>query len=168
MYGWCAVDLKAEAGSAPVTRRELLCWGAALLSVAGFRGGAAEVGAAAFGGDGAAFAAGSLADVLTALGGQPTAGTDVSIAVPDAVENGALVPVEVTSHVTGPQAVYIISESNPYPLVARFFFPEGTLPFVATRIKVAQSCTVYAVVKADDRLYMASKHTNVTVGGCGD
>jgi sulfur-oxidizing protein SoxY len=115
----------------------------------------------------AAFAAGTLNKVLAALKAQPNASDAVTLSVPDFVENGAVVPVEVTSTITGPQQLYIISESNPFPLVAKFDFPEGTAPFVSTRIKVASSCNIYAVVKSQDRYYSAVKATQVTVGGCG-
>ena len=113
------------------------------------------------------FAAGTLEDMLRALGGQPQSGTELSVGVPDLVENGALVPVEVTSHLAGAQTLYVIAEANPYPMVARFNVPEGTDPYLATRIKVAQSCNIYAVVRSGEQLYWAAKATQVTIGGCG-
>ena len=114
-----------------------------------------------------AFAAGGLDDVLEALGGRPAEDPQVSIEVPEFVENGALVPVEITSHLPGDQTIYVVSEANPYPLVARFSIPEGTLPFVSTRIKVGASCRVYGIVRAGGSLYWASRPTRVTLGGCG-
>lgn len=115
----------------------------------------------------AAFAAGTLAKVLAALNARPEVSDAVRLSVPDFVENGAVVPVEVTSTLTGSQQLYLISEANPFPLVAQFRFPEGTEPYVSTRIKVASSCNIYAVVKSQDRYYSAVKATQVTVGGCG-
>jgi sulfur-oxidizing protein SoxY len=115
----------------------------------------------------AAFAAGTLARVLAALGAQPNASDALKLSVPDYVENGAVVPVELVSTLTGPQDFYIISEANPFPLVAKFSFPEGTEPYVSTRIKVASSCNITALVKSQDRYYSAVKATQVTVGGCG-
>jgi sulfur-oxidizing protein SoxY len=118
--------------------------------------------------DEAAFAAGTLARVLEALGAKATAdGTQLTITAPGFVENGAIVPVEVASHLPGPQSIYIISESNPYPLVAHVSFPEGTEPFIATRIKVAKSCNLYAVVNAGGQVYTAVAPTRVSIGGCG-
>jgi sulfur-oxidizing protein SoxY len=114
-----------------------------------------------------AFGEGSLASVLNALEAKPAPSPDVSLVIPDFVENGAVVPVEVTTQFAGPQDIYIISESNPFPLVARFSIPEGTEPFVSTRIKVAGSCNVYAVVRSNERFYSAVKATTVTIGGCG-
>jgi sulfur-oxidizing protein SoxY len=76
--------------------------------------------------------------------------------------------VEVTSEVAGSQTIFVFSEANPFPLVARFFVPEGTDPYVSTRIKVAGSCNIYALVQADGRFFSAVKSTTVTVGGCGN
>ena len=44
---------------------------------------------------------------------------------------------------------------------------EGTDAYVATRVKMGESTRVFAVVKADGKLYSASKETKVTLGGCG-
>jgi sulfur-oxidizing protein SoxY len=114
-----------------------------------------------------AFAAGSLAEVLRLLDAQPTPSDDISLTVPDFVENGAMVPVEITSRLPGAQDIYIISEANPFPLVARFSVPESTDAFVATRIKVAASCNVHALICSKGRFLSAVKATTVTVGGCG-
>jgi sulfur-oxidizing protein SoxY len=168
MYGWSAADpdrLPCAVAHDPRrlrTRRELLQVAGAILLGCSLPHGDAQATA-----EESAFAAGSLADLLRSLGGQPTAGPGISLVVPDLVENGAVVPVEVTSHLPGAQSIYLISESNPFPLVARLDFPEGTVPYVATRIKVAQSCNIYAVVRTGDQLVWTSKATQVTIGGCG-
>ena len=147
------------------SRREAMQWLGALLFGCGL---ATSERAQAASGAEAAFAAGTLARVLEALGATPTAdATHLTMTVPGFVENGAIVPVEVTSHLPGPQSIYIISESNPYPLIAHVSFPEGTEPFIATRIKVAQSCNLYAVVNAGGQVYTAVAPTRVSVGGCG-
>jgi len=39
---------------------------------------------------------------------------------------------------------------------------------VSTRIKVARSWNIYAVLQAEARYYSAVKATTVTVGGCGN
>ncbi len=114
-----------------------------------------------------AFGAGSLAEVLRLLDARPIPSDDISLVVPDFVENGALVPVEITSRLPGAQEIYIVSEANPFPLVARFSVPDGTDAFVATRIKVASSCNVHALIKTEGRFLSAVKATTVTVGGCG-
>lgn len=161
MCGWSAAHCESPVRS----RREALGLLGALLF--GFRL-AAGARAQAAAGDEAAFAAGTLARVLDALGASHAPDdTHLTITVPEFVENGAVVPVEVTSHLPGAQSIYIISESNPFPLLAHFSFPDGTEPFIATRIKVAQSCNLYAVVNAGGQIYTAVKPTRVSIGGCG-
>ncbi len=113
------------------------------------------------------FGAGSLAEVLRLLDAQPVPSDDISLEVPAFFENGAMVPVEITTRVAGAQDIFIISEANPFPLVARFSVPENTEAFVATRIKVASSCNIHALVHSNGRFLSAVKATTVTVGGCG-
>jgi sulfur-oxidizing protein SoxY len=114
-----------------------------------------------------AFDAGSLTEALRLLDADPTPSADVLLTVPDFVENGAMVPVEVLSRLPGVQDIYILSESNPFPLVARFSVPEDTEAFVSVRIKVASSCNIHALVHSAGRFLSSVKATTVTVGGCG-
>ena len=115
-----------------------------------------------------AFEQKNLADTVKALGGSaPTESADISITAPDIAENGAVVPVAISSKIPNTQAVYIMVEKNPNMLAAGFNIPQGTEPNVTTRIKMGQTSNVYAVVKADNKFYMASKEVKVTLGGCG-
>ena len=115
-----------------------------------------------------AFEQKNLADTVKALGGTaPTESADISITAPDIAENGAVVPVAISSKIPNTQAVYIMVEKNPNMLAAGFNIPQGTEPNVTTRIKMGQTSNVYAVVKADNKFYMASKEVKVTLGGCG-
>ena len=114
-----------------------------------------------------AFDAVTFDDALKSLGGVTQDSPQLTLAVPNLVENGAFVPVSVTSRLPGTQEICIVVELNPNPMVARFTILEGTDPFVATRVKVGQSCNIYAVVKAEGKLYSSMKHTDVTIGGCG-
>ena len=52
-------------------------------------------------------------------------------------------------------------------LAASFDIPAGTDPAISTRVKMAQTSNVYALVKADGKYYVASKEIKVTLGGCG-
>ena len=117
--------------------------------------------------DGAAFEVKTLAEALKLLGGTPADSKELSISSPDIAENGAVVPIAVTSKLPKTQEIYILVEKNPQPLAATFTVPEGTEPFVSTRVKMGQSTNVYAVVKADGKLYSTAKETKVTLGGCG-
>lgn len=116
----------------------------------------------------AAFEAKSLDEAVKALGGPPaTQSTDISITAPDIAENGAVVPVAVASKIPNTQNVYILVEKNPNTLAAGFAIPPGTDANVATRIKMGQTSNVHAVVKADNKFYVATKEVKVTLGGCG-
>jgi sulfur-oxidizing protein SoxY len=116
----------------------------------------------------AAFEAKSLEDTIKALGGAaPAQSADISMTAPDIAENGAVVPVGVASKIPNTQAVYILVEKNPNALAAGFTIPAGTEPNVATRIKMGQTSNVHAVVKADNKFYVATKEIKVTLGGCG-
>jgi sulfur-oxidizing protein SoxY len=117
--------------------------------------------------DASAFDLKTLDEALKALGGTPADSKDITITSPDIAENGAVVPIAITSNLPKTQEIYIVIEKNPFPLAAGFVIPEGTEPFVSTRVKMAQSTNVYAVVKADGKLYSTQKETKVTLGGCG-
>jgi sulfur-oxidizing protein SoxY len=115
----------------------------------------------------AAFETKSLADTYKVLGGTPAESADIAITAPDIAENGAVVPVGVASKIPNTQAVYILVEKNPNMMAAGFNIPQGTEANVTTRIKMGQTSNVYAVVKAGDKYYVASKEVKVTLGGCG-
>ena len=115
-----------------------------------------------------AFEAKNLADVVKALGGATAAESkDVAVTGPEIAENGAVVPVGVTSKIPNTQAVYILVDKNPNSLAAGFNIPAGTEANVSTRIKMSQTSNVHAVVKADNKFYVATKEIKVTLGGCG-
>ncbi|MBC8118276.1 MAG: thiosulfate oxidation carrier protein SoxY [Burkholderiaceae bacterium] len=115
-----------------------------------------------------AFEAKTLDETVKALGGPSAAQSgDITITAPDIAENGAVVPVGVTSKIPNTQNVYILVEKNPNSLAAGFAIPAGTEPNVATRIKMGQTSNVHAVVKADNKFYVATKEVKVTLGGCG-
>ena len=105
--------------------------------------------------------------MFSAFGSAPEDSDQILLETPDIAENGAVVPVEVTSSIPGTTRISIAIEMNPNPLAAVFAIPEGTEAYVATRIKVAQTCMIYAVVEAQGKLYKAGRETKVTLGGCG-
>jgi sulfur-oxidizing protein SoxY len=115
----------------------------------------------------ASFEVKNVEDALKALGGQPASSDQVTVVAPDIAENGAVVPVGASSKLPGTTDIYFIVEKNPMPLAAAFYFPDGTLPEVQTRVKMGQSTNVIVVVKAEGKLYSATKETKVTLGGCG-
>jgi sulfur-oxidizing protein SoxY len=117
--------------------------------------------------DRAGFEVKTLAEALKAVGGTPASSDQVTVVAPDIAENGAVVPVGATSKLPNTTEIYLIVEKNPMPLSAGFIIPAGTAADVQTRLKMGQSSNVMAVVKADGKLYSATKETKVTLGGCG-
>jgi sulfur-oxidizing protein SoxY len=116
----------------------------------------------------AAFDAKSMQEVVKALGGAaPTQSADVVLTGPDIAENGAVVPIGVKSNIPGTTQVSILVEKNPSTLSASFELSEGTDAEVSTRVKMAQSSNVYALVKANGKYFYSSKEVKVTLGGCG-
>lgn len=92
---------------------------------------------------------------------------DIVITAPDIAENGAVVPVAITSKIPNTQNISIIAEKNPFPLAASFDISSDMEGYVSTRIKMGQTTNVRVVVKADGKFYTAAKEIKVTVGGCG-
>lgn len=115
-----------------------------------------------------AFGAHTLEEAIKALGGGAIEESDkIILQAPDIAENGAVVPVSVSSELADTTEIAILVPDNPSALTAYFEVPEGTLPEVATRIKMGETSDVYAVVKAGDKYYMTHKEVKVTLGGCG-
>jgi sulfur-oxidizing protein SoxY len=115
-----------------------------------------------------AFAAKSAADALKTIGaaGAVQSG-DIVIDAPQIAENGAVVPIEITSKIAGTSSIAVLIEKNPYPLVAKFDFAEGALPFVKVNAKMAETSDVRVVATAGGKNYVATKEIKVTIGGCG-
>jgi sulfur-oxidizing protein SoxY len=116
-----------------------------------------------------AFEAKDLASALKAVGAGSTAeSTAIVIKAPDIAENGAVVPVEVSSGIPNTISLAVLVEKNPLPLSSAFDFANGALPEVALRLKMGQTSLVKAVAKtADGKYYIAQKEVKVTTGGCG-
>ena len=116
-----------------------------------------------------AFDAKTLDETMKALGGGPPAQSkDVAfVSTPDIAENGAVVPIGIASGIPKTESIAILIEKNPNMLAASFDIPAGTDPAVSTRVKMAQTSNVHALVKADGKYYVATKEIKVTLGGCG-
>ncbi|EED36886.1 Tat pathway signal sequence domain protein [Luminiphilus syltensis NOR5-1B] len=114
-----------------------------------------------------AFQATTVEATLAELGMQPVESSDIVLETPNIAENGAVVPVTVTSSIPNTSRIFVMVEKNPNPLAAIFDIPEGTEASVQTRVKVAQTCLLYGLVEADGKLYMTTRETKVTLGGCG-
>jgi sulfur-oxidizing protein SoxY len=111
------------------------------------------------------------AQVEGALRGLGVAGEEpspeIEIIAPQMAENGAIIQIEVTSRIPDTEAIAIVAEKNPTPLIANFMFSNGAEPYLITRIKMAETADLKAIVKAGGKYYSASRRIEVAIGGCG-
>jgi sulfur-oxidizing protein SoxY len=116
----------------------------------------------------ATFEAKTTADALKTMGVTNAADSkDIQIKAPDIAENGAVVPIEVTSSIPGTESISVFIEKNPFPFAGSFDVSKGALPFVALRTKIGESSNVRVLVAAGGKHYTAVKEVKVTIGGCG-
>jgi len=110
----------------------------------------------------------SLDEVMKMLGAEGAETSDkIKIKAPEIAENGAVVPVGITSEIPGTTEIVSITAENPTPFAAKYTIGEGAIPAIKSRFKMGKTTDVVAVVKADGKYYMAKTNVKVTKGGCG-
>ena len=166
--------MKQNAGAAPGRTRRAVVQGAiaGVLAGAGLAAAAPATPALAAADAGKwpkdAFAQKTEADAIKALYGKtPEPSEKVSLDAPEIAENGAVVPISVSTTLANVTSIAILVAENPFPLAANYPIPPGTAPAVSNRLKMAKTSKVIALVASGDRVFSASKEVKVTVGGCG-
>ena len=98
--------------------------------------------------DSAAFKAENVGDALKAGTGSDTMtdSAEVKMDVPESPENGAVVPVAVTTTLSGVQSIALLVEKNARPLCGVFYPGKRMKPEISIRVKVGESSDVIAVV----------------------
>jgi sulfur-oxidizing protein SoxY len=115
-----------------------------------------------------AFQQKSDADAIKSLYGKsPEESDKVRLDAPEIAENGAVVPISVSSTLSDVTSISILVTENPFPLAASYKIPAGTQAAVGSRLKMAKTSKVVALVEAGGKVYSATKEVKVTVGGCG-
>jgi sulfur-oxidizing protein SoxY len=115
-----------------------------------------------------AFRQKSDAEAIKSLYGKTAEASDkVKLDAPEIAENGAVVPVSVSTTLADVTSISFLVAENPNALIASYKIPAGTVPAIANRIKMAKTSNVIVVVEAGGKLYSATKEVKVTVGGCG-
>jgi sulfur-oxidizing protein SoxY len=115
-----------------------------------------------------AFKQKDAADAIKSLYGKTAEVSDkVKLDAPEIAENGAVVPISVTTTLDNVTSIAFLVADNPNALAASYNIPPGTLPSVANRLKMAKTSNVTAIVEAGGKLYSATREVKVTVGGCG-
>ncbi|MDM8567961.1 thiosulfate oxidation carrier protein SoxY [Thiotrichales bacterium HSG1] len=122
-----------------------------------------------------AFAAKTADDTLKALfeGKAPQESDKISLNIaksgdePPVAQNGAVVPVEISTSLEQVESITIIVENNPVPLIGQFNFTEQSDYWLKTRIKMAGNSDLMVIVKTQSGdLYSTSKSVTVAAGGC--
>ena len=150
-----------------MNRRKMLSRSAAVATLLGTVGLLPQAAQAAY--NSAAFEIKTMADLVKSLGGSaPIESKDVTITGPDIAENGAVVPIGVSSALPGVKRLLVLVEKNPSVLSAMFDVSDAVEANITTRVKMGQSSNVMAVaMMADGKVLFAQKEVKVTLGGCG-
>ena len=116
----------------------------------------------------AAFDAKTIDDALKGLYGTSTAADSkaITIKAPIQAENGAVVPIAVSTSLPGVEGISIFVQANERPLIASVAL-SGAEGYFSARMKMGKTSDVKVVVKSGGKLHIASQQIKVTVGGCG-
>lgn len=102
-----------------------------------------------------------------ALAGRPWIESDaVQLSVPVLAENGAIVPVTLSSSLPDTRRMMVFAERNPGPLLASFQLEPDAAGWLSLRFKLNDSGFVYGIVESGGRFYGSKKMVKVMVGGC--
>ncbi len=118
----------------------------------------------------AAFEAKKVDEAIKAVFGSASTAEsgDLVLKAPEIAENGAVTPVTVdATKMSGVEAIAILADKNPTPLVCVYNYSGPALGYVSTRIKMGETMNVIAIAKAGGKLYKAQQQVKVTIGGCG-
>jgi sulfur-oxidizing protein SoxY len=91
----------------------------------------------------------------------------IKLDAPEIAENGAVVPVSVSTSIADVTSIAFVVPENPNALAAYYKIPQGTVPNIANRLKMAKTSSVIVIVESGGKLFSATKEVKVTVGGCG-
>ena len=116
-----------------------------------------------------AFDAKTVEDAMDAAMGASSASEsgDIKIKAPDIAENGAVVPITISTGMSGVESIAVFIAKNPAPLACSYELGSKTEGFISCRVKMGKTSDLIAVVKSGGKLYSAKKTVKVTIGGCG-
>lgn len=116
----------------------------------------------------AAFESKDPDSAVKALGSEAgAANPGLTMKAPEIAENGAVVPIDVTSTLPNTTSLTILVLKNGSPLSGHYEFSNGAIADVSVRLKVGETSAIRAIAKADGKFYNVQKEVKVTVGGCG-
>ena len=91
----------------------------------------------------------------------------IKIEAPLQAENGAVVPITVSTTLPNVESIAILVEKNATPLICNVALMNGAQGYFKVRMKMGKTSDVKVIVKAGGKLHSASQQIKVTVGGCG-
>ena len=91
----------------------------------------------------------------------------VKLKAPEIAENGAIVPINVSTTLDNVESIMIFVENNPQPLSSGYKLTSLSEPSIGTRLKMGKTSNVMAAVKSGDKVYTSTQEVKVTIGGCG-
>ena len=91
----------------------------------------------------------------------------VKLKAPEIAENGAIVPINVSTTLDNVESIMIFVENNPQPLSSGYRLTTLSEPSIGTRLKMGKTSNVMAAVKSGDKVYTSTQEVKVTIGGCG-
>ncbi len=91
---------------------------------------------------------------------------EVEIKAPLQAENGAVVPIQVSTTAKADK-IAILSEKNPVPMVTMLDVGDGAGGLYSVRIKMGETSPVHCIVSSGGKLLRKTQEIKVTVGGCG-
>ncbi len=107
---------------------------------------------------------------VTELGSAPglsrASDSEITMDAPELAENGTNVPVTISSKLPGTDFIALIADHNPTPVCVGFNVLPDNDPAYTVRIKVAETSTLIAAVRAQGRWYFVSRDITVMIGGC--
>lgn len=109
-------------------------------------------------------------ETLTRLFGsrEITPSRKIKLKAPYIAENGAVVPITISSPLENISKLYILVEDNPSPLNAEFTLSPVLDVFLKARIKMAADSHVVIIAETRDKLLLSTKQRiKVSKGGCG-
>ncbi|MGP1716963.1 MAG: thiosulfate oxidation carrier complex protein SoxZ [Methylophilus sp.] len=117
-----------------------------------------------------AFEAKQISEVMAALQAKAVpVSQNIQIEAPQKAENGAVVQVEVASAQPAGsiRTLRLLADANPTPLIASFELGKQVLPKLVTRIKLAQSGELIALIQqADGQFQQQRRFVIVLEDGC--
>ena len=91
----------------------------------------------------------------------------VKLKAPAIAENGAIVPINVSTTLDNVESIMIFVENNPQPLSSGYQLTSLAQPSIGSRLKMGKTSNVMAAVKSGNKIYTSTQEVKVTIGGCG-